>query len=89
MLGGKGVKNNEVCLKFNNFQFPAHPPEYQLFLFLGSILLMFLLLLIMTVCVTLVMKDTSQEKMGKTLYFGDKHTTFVLLSWKCCVFVPT
>ena len=48
-------------------------PEYLLFLFLGCILMMFLLLFIMTVCVTLVMKNTSQEKREKKHNYGDNN----------------
>jgi hypothetical protein len=44
-----------------------------LFLFLGGILLMFLLLLIMTVCVTLVMKDTRQDLRQKKHHSGDNN----------------
>ena len=48
-------------------------PEYLLFLFLGCILMMFLLLLVMTVCVTLVMKNTSQEIRKQKDNFGDNN----------------
>ena len=48
-------------------------PEYLLFLFLGCILMMFLLLLVMTVCVTLFMRNTSQDIRKKKDNFGDNN----------------
>jgi hypothetical protein len=48
-------------------------PESLLFLFLSGILLMFLLLLIMTVCVTLLMKDTRQDSRQKKHNFEDNN----------------
>ena len=45
-------------------------PEYPLFLFLGGILLLFVLLLVMTACVTLLMRDTRQDIRQKTHNIG-------------------
>ena len=48
-------------------------PEYLLFLFLGCILMMFILLLVMPVCVTLVTRNTSQDIRKKKDNFGDNN----------------
>ena len=55
-------------------------PEYLLFLYPGGILLMFLLLLIMTVCVTLTMRNTRQDSRQKNIIWrqqpGDNSSVF-------------